>query len=139
MSNQHSVYHEFHLQPSRLKWVIHIVAWLILQILLYQLLISQWYFIAVLISVICSVFFIYQQPNIIYLGHLDGNEWTLVEQSKQKNITHRVNIVNMIDHLLYIIVFFDDDTEYSSIVIWQDQLSPTAWKALKTRSKYKQF
>lgn len=139
MSNQHSVYHEFHLQPSRLKWVIHIVAWLILQILLYQLLISQWYFIAVLISIICSVFFIYKQPNIIYLGHLDEDEWTLVEQSKQKNITHRVNIVNMIDHLLYIVVFFDDDTEYSSIVIWQDQLSPTAWKALKTRSKYKQF
>lgn len=138
MSNQHSVYHEFLLQSSRLKWVIHIVAWLILQILLYQLLISQWYFIAVLISVICSVFFIYQQPNIIYLGHLDGNEWTLVEQSKQNNITHRVHIVNMIDHLLYIVVFFDD-TEYSSIVIWQDQLSPTAWKALKTRSKYKQF
>lgn len=139
MSNQRSVYHEFHLQPSRLKWVIHIVAWLILQILLYQLLISQWYFIAVLISVICSVFFIYQQPNIIYLGHLDEDEWTLVEQSKQKNITHRVNIVNMIDHLLYIVVFFDDDTEYSSIVIWQDQVPANTWKALKTRSKYKQF
>lgn len=137
MVDTHRIYHEFHLKPSRLKWVIHAVAWLILQILLYQLLISQWWFIIFIISIGCSIFFIYKQPNIIYLGHLDGDEWTLVEQSKQKNINHHVEIVNMIDHLLYIVVFFDNDAEYSSIIIWQDQVSANTWKALKTRTKYK--
>lgn len=139
MIKNKTLYHEFHLQPSRIKWFIHAMAWLILQCLFFKLLKLEWWIIALLASSICSAYFIYTQKDWIYLGYLDDKTWTIVKQSKQKKMSQRVRIINMIDHQLYIHIDAVLEEQPISIVIWQDQVNDLSWKALKTRTKYKQF
>lgn len=139
MIKNKTLYHEFHLQPSRIKWFIHAMAWLILQCLFFKLLKLEWWIIALLASSICSAYFIYTQKDWIYLGYLDDKTWTIVKQSKQKKMSQRVRIINMIDHQLYINIDAVLEEQPISIVIWQDQVNDLSWKALKTRTKYKQF
>lgn len=139
MIKNQTIYHEFHLQPSRIKWIIHGATWLILQSIFFNLLKLEWWIIILILSSICSVYFIIKQQNWIYLGYLDDKAWTIVEQCKNKKKNHNLLVINMIDHQVYINIDAELEGQPISIIIWQDQVDRLSWKALKTRTKYKQF
>lgn len=134
-----SIYHEFQFRPSRLALICHGLVFLIVQIFLYQHLSPAFWAICCILFAITSLLFIYRQTQAIYLGHLDDEQWTLITQIKNKNHQQQVRISNMLNHGLYVVIYFDTQQNISPLVIWQDQLEPLKWKALKTQVQFKHF
>ena len=87
-----------------------------------------WLMIAVIILVISYLHF-YSQNRIIQLEYLADKEWTL---TKQKQKIQRDQIKKIIDHGLYIIIFFE---QHAPLAIWSDQLNWQDWKQLKVLAK----
>lgn len=139
MANKTSIHHDFKLQPSRLKYIIHSIAWLSFNAMLYALLPLHIWIFFILISLVLSLHFFWKEPKILYLGYLAEHEWTLIEQQKQKSITQHYQIINMIDHILYIVVYFHPQHQRPPIIIWQDQVNELTWKGLKTRAFLRNF
>lgn len=132
------MYNEFQFKPSRLMYLIHGFAFLALQCFLYAQLKPTFWVICFILHLIASLFFLYKIPKAVYLAYLDDEQWTLIIQHKTP-IKQRIIIQHMIDHLLYIVVYFESEQQKQSIIIWQDQLDSLHWKGLKTRAKFRHF
>lgn len=132
------MYNEFQFKPSRLMYIIHGLTFIALQVFLYWQLNLTFWIICFIIHLISSIIFIHSYHHILYLGHLDTHQWTLITQHKSQ-LKQQITIHHMIDHLCYIVIYFETEHRKQSIVVWQDQLDDLHWKGLKARAKLKHF
>lgn len=118
----------FHLKPSHYAIGFHVLILCIILVLFYAVLGSLLFLISCL--VLLSYYYFIKRPRAIAFAHLEQAEWTLIyPQMKQ-----RVHLNRVIDHQLYIAIYFDELS--SPIVVWCDQLSFFEWKSLKVLAKF---
>ena len=122
-------HHAFHLKRSRIVIVFQSVFFALMMFGLFQLLHPILCIVVLLVG--CVVWGIhFRQPYVEHLEQLDHAEWSL-KMSISTQIQRR-QIVKMLDHHFYIIVYFSD-SKLKPLVIWQDQMPLNSWKMLKTR------
>ena len=125
------VHNHYVLKRSRVAIVFQAILGLIISILLYvQLSVWLWLICTVILIVIVIKF--NQRPQLEYLYQLDDVEWSI--QLSGETRTHRVLMSHLIDHHLYISIYFSDKN-IKNCIIWMDQLETDAWKSLKIRAK----
>jgi predicted membrane channel-forming protein YqfA (hemolysin III family) len=121
----------FQLRRSRLAFVFQLIIFILLMALLQQLLPAWLWVICILLAVIGYAYGL-KVPEPIYFEHLDAREWSLL--SAQSEQVKRVSVSHMIDHQLYIVVYFQH-FRAKPLLIWIDQLPRQQWKALKKLAK----
>ncbi|WP_407304844.1 hypothetical protein [Acinetobacter sp.] len=121
----------FQLKRSRLAFVFQLSIFTLLIVLLQQLLSPWLWLIVVLLGVIAYVYGL-KVPQPMCFEHLDAREWSL--SSTKSSSIKRVSISHIIDHKLYIVVYFQHFQE-KPLLIWIDQLPLQQWKALKKLAK----
>ena len=118
----------FELQSSRFMIVLQLLIFIFLAILLYQVL-PLWIWLLCL-GIMAIVWFRFlQQPQVRRFEHLDGQDWSF-EFANSDLPVQRWQIVKMIDHHCYIILYFSS-SQNKNCIIWWDQLPVTQWKNLK--------
>jgi Ca2+/Na+ antiporter len=90
---------------------------------------TLWLLLVAIIILVVSYLYFYYQPQLIQLEYLDEQDWTLTDQ---KQHIQRDQIKKIIDHGLYIIIFFQ---QHQPLAIWCDQLDWQDWKRLKVLAK----
>ncbi|WP_122899936.1 hypothetical protein [Acinetobacter sp. B51(2017)] len=118
----------FQLQRSYLALVLQLVLCSVI-IAVLAMTLSLWLLCVAVLGLVLSYLYFYYQDRIIQLEYLDQQDWTLTSQ-KQK--VHRDQIKKIIDHGLYIIIFFE---QHPPLAIWCDQLDWPDWKRLKVLAK----
>lgn len=133
MANHHlmDIHRCFKLKPSRLSVMFQCLLLLFIAMSLYQVL-SIAVFILSIGLVNLSYFIFIRQAQIEQLEQLDASDWTLCYRQSGK--MQHAQIIKMIDHHLYIVIYFQS-TKLQPLIIWRDQLSEISWKSLKTRVK----
>lgn len=121
----------FQLKRSRLAFVFQLIIFTLMIVLLQQLLQPWLWLIVVLLGVIAYVYGL-KVPQPMYFEHLDARECSL--SSTKSSSIKRVSISHIIDHQLYIVVYFQHFQE-KPLLIWIDQLPLQQWKALKKLAK----
>jgi hypothetical protein len=121
----------FQLKRSRLAFVFQLMIFTLVIVLLQQLLAPWLWLLCVLLGVIVYVYGL-KVPQPMCFEHLDAREWSL--SSTKSSSIKRVSISHIIDHQLYIVVYFQQFQE-KPLLIWMDQLPLTQWKALKKLAK----
>ena len=122
----------FELQSSRFMIVLQLLIFIFLAILLYQVL-PLWIWLLCL-GIMAIVWFRFlQQPQVRRFEHLDGQDWSF-EFANSDLPVQRWQIVKMIDHHCYIVLYFSS-SQNKKCIIWWDQLPVTQWKNLKTLVK----
>ncbi len=117
----------FKLKPSRMAIMVQLSLLLGLLILFYSLLpLGLWLLCSVIGLISYSLFL--KTPRPVPFEYLDAEEWTL-QFCKAKHLD-RVVIRKIIDHQLYIVIYFQKN-QVKPLVIWSDQLSLVYWKKLK--------
>ena len=122
-------YHAFHLKRSRMVIVFQAVFFILMMFGLVQLLHPVVVVIVILVGFLLWIMH-FRQPYVEHLEQLDHAEWSL-KMSNSAQVQRR-QIVKMLDHRFYIIMYFSD-TKLKPLVIWQDQMPLNSWKMLKTR------
>ncbi len=118
----------FQLQRSYLALVLPLLLCSVI-IAVLAMTLSLWLLCVAVLGLVLSYLYFYYQDRIIQLEYLDQQDWTLTSQ-KQK--VHRDQIKKIIDHGLYIIIFFE---QHPPLAIWCDQLDWSDWKRLKILAK----
>ena len=121
----------FQLRRSRLAFVFQLIVFTLLILLLQQLL-SLWLWVLCILLAVIAYAYALKVPQPIYFEHLAAREWSL--SSTQSKQVKRVSVSHMIDHQLYIVVYFQHFRE-KPLLIWIDQLPRQQWKALKKLAK----
>ena len=122
----------FELQSSRFMIVLQLLIFIFLAILLYQVL-PLWIWLLCL-GIMAIVWFRFlQQPQVRRFEHLHGQDWSF-EFVNSDFPVQRWQIVKMIDHHCYIVLYFSS-SQNKNCIIWWDQLPVTQWKNLKTLVK----
>ncbi len=119
--------HCFQLKRSRLAYIFQLSIFALLVVLLQQLLPTWLWLLCIVLGVltyICGL----KAPQPFYFEHLHAREWSL-SHSKAEQVK-RVSISHLIDHQLYIVVYFQHVQE-KPLLIWVDQLPFKQWKELK--------
>ena len=118
----------FELQSSRFMIVLQLLIFIFLAILLYQVL-PLWIWLLCL-GIMAIVWFRFlQQPQVRRFEHLHGQDWSF-EFANSDLPVQRWQIVKMIDHHCYIVLYFSS-SQNKKCIIWWDQLPVTQWKNLK--------
>ncbi|MDO4222500.1 MAG: hypothetical protein Q4D05_00505 [Acinetobacter sp.] len=140
---KHSIFHEFQFRPSQLATLIHLSSLIIITILSYSLLALLYWLIFIGSLLILLFIFKRQYTHIIYLGHLDQEQWTLKTRQRHQEKLQRIRIQRMLNHQLYIIIEYQilnqTQSKSQSLIIWYDQLDQTHWKALQSRVSLQHF
>ena len=122
----------FELQSSRFMIVLQLLIFIFLAILLYHVL-PLWIWLLCL-GIMAIVWFRFlQQPQVRRFEHLDGQDWSF-EFANSDLPVQRWQIVKMIDHHCYIVLYFSS-SQNKNCIVWWDQLPVTQWKNLKTLVK----
>ena len=122
----------FELQSSRFMIVLQLLIFIFLAVLLYHVL-PLWIWLLCL-GIMAIVWFRFlQQPQVRRFEHLDGQDWSF-EFANSDLPVQRWQIVKMIDHHCYIVLYFSS-SQNKNCIIWWDQLPVTQWKNLKTLVK----
>ena len=122
----------FELQSSRFMIVLQLLIFIFLAILLYHVL-PLWIWLLCL-GIMAIVWFRFlQQPQVRRFEHLHGQDWSFEFVNSDLPV-QRWQIVNMIDHHCYIVLYFSS-SQNKNCIIWWDQLPVTQWKNLKTLVK----
>ena len=122
----------FELQSSRFMIVLQLLIFIFLAILLYQVL-PLWIWLLCL-GIMAIVWFRFlQQPQVRRFEHLHGQDWSFEFVNSDLPV-QRWQIVKMIDHHCYIVLYFSS-SQNKKCIIWWDQLPVTQWKNLKTLVK----
>ncbi len=122
----------FELQSSRFMIVLQLLIFIFLAILLYQVL-PLWIWLLCL-GIMAIVWFRFlQQPQVRRFEHLHGQDWSFEFVNSDLPV-QRWQIVKMIDHHCYIVLYFSS-SQNKNCIIWWDQLPVTQWKNLKTLVK----
>ena len=133
MANHHlmDIHRCFKLKPSRLSVMFQCLLLFFIAMSLYQVLTIA-VFILSIVLVNLTYFRFIRQAQIEQLEQLDPVEWTVCFKESRK--IQRLKIDKMIDHHLYIVIYFQSK-KLQPLIIWRDQLSEISWKSLKTRVK----
>ena len=122
----------FELQSSRFMIVLQLLIFISLTVLLYHLLpLGIWLLCLGIMAIVWFRFL--QQPQVRRFEHLDGQDWSF-EFANSDLPVQRWQIVKMIDHHCYIVLYFSS-SQNKNCIIWWDQLPVTQWKNLKTLVK----
>lgn len=121
----------FHLKPSRMAKIIHGLGFILMSSILYVLLIFWLWLVCVVLTWTSYLYFRSQQQQIRQFEYLADQDWSLYDVHQQQ--LKRVQINKIIDHHLYIVIYFQN--RQAHVVIWQDQLSRIEWKNLKILAK----
>ena len=122
----------FELQSSRFMIVLQLLIFISLTVLLYHLLPLGIWLLCLGIMVIVWFRFL-QQPQVRRFEHLHGQDWSFEFVNSDLPV-QRWQIVKMIDHHCYIVLYFSS-SQNKNCIIWWDQLPVTQWKNLKTLVK----
>ena len=118
----------FELQSSRFMIVLQLLIFIFLAVLLYHVLPLGIWLLCLAIMVIVWFRFL-QQPQVRRFEHLHGQDWSFEFVNSDLPI-QRWQIVKMIDHHCYIVLYFSS-SQNKKCIIWWDQLPVTQWKNLK--------
>ena len=122
----------FELQSSRFMIVLQLLIFILLAVLLYHVLpLGIWLLCLGIMAIVWFRFL--QQPQVRRFEHLDGQDWSF-EFANSDLPVQRWQIVKMIDHHCYIVLYFSS-SQNKNCIIWWDQLPVTQWKNLKTLVK----
>ena len=122
----------FELQSSRFMIVLQLIIFISLAVLLYHVLpLGIWLLCLGIMAIVWFRFL--QQPQVRRFEHLDGQDWSF-EFANSDLPVQRWQIVKMIDHHCYIVLYFSS-SQNKNCIIWWDQLPVTQWKNLKTLVK----
>lgn len=122
----------FELQYSRFSIVLQLLIFLGINFLSYLLLKPLFFFISFLFM--CGAWALFfKQSQIKKIENLEKNLWS-VEFSDQNLDIQQREILKIIDHHCYIMIYFSDP-QHKNLIIWWDQLSYFHWKNLKTLVK----
>ena len=121
----------FIVKRSYLAVMFHFLIFVVLMVVLYKLLTVWLWAICLLIAVVAYVMCM-RFPPMLLLQHLHEREWTLKSSKDEK--VKQVQISHVIDHRLYIVIYFQHFQE-KPLLIWCDQVAWKDWKRLKTLSK----
>ena len=125
------VHEQYVLKHSRLATVFQLLLFICITLIIYSL--CHWIVSILLISLMIGFWMAFKrQPSIQSLQQLEADLWSIQFQHDAK--VHRVRIHQMLDHGLYIMLYFEH-TQYRSLIIWRDQVDVLAWKGLRTRVK----
>ena len=125
------VKHSFHVQPSRYAGLIQGVFFVLIGSILYMQLIFSLWLVCMVMMLLSYGYFLAQQQQVSQLEYLADEDWSLYDVRHQQ--IQRVQIQKILDHHVYIVIFFQHKS--SSLMIWQDQLSHLEWKKLKVLAK----
>ena len=118
----------FELQSSRFMIVLQLLIFISLAVLLYHLLpLGIWLLCLGIMAIVWFRFL--QQPQVRRFEHLDGQDWSFEFVNSDLPV-QRWQIVKMIDHHCYIVLYFSS-SQNKNCIIWWDQLPVTQWKNLK--------
>ena len=122
----------FELQSSRFMIVLQLLIFIFLAVLLYHVLfLGIWLLWLAIMAIVWFRFL--QQPQVRRFEHLHGQDWSF-EFANSDLPVQRWQIVKMIDHHCYIVLYFSS-SQNKNCIIWWDQLPVTQWKNLKTLVK----
>lgn len=118
----------FELQSSRFMIVLQLLIFISLAVLLYHVLpLGIWLLCLGIMAIVWFRFL--QQPQVRRFEHLHGQDWSF-EFANSDLPVQRWQIVKMIDHHCYIVLYFSS-SQNKNCIIWWDQLPVTQWKNLK--------
>ena len=118
----------FELQSSRFMIVLQLLIFIFLAVLLYHVLpLGIWLLCLGIMAIVWFRFI--QQPQVRRSEHLHGQDWAF-EFANSDLPVQRWQIVKMIDHHCYIVLYFSS-SQNKNCIIWWDQLPVTQWKNLK--------
>ncbi|ENU35370.1 MULTISPECIES: protein YgfX [Acinetobacter] len=118
----------FELQSSRFMIVLQLLIFISLAVLLYHVLpLGIWLLCLGIMAIVWFRFL--QQPQVRRFEHLHGQDWSF-EFVNSDFPVQRWQIVKMIDHHCYIVLYFSS-SQNKKCIIWWDQLPVTQWKNLK--------
>ena len=118
----------FELQSSRFMIVLQLLIFIFLAVLLYHLLpLGIWLLCLGIMAIVWFRFL--QQPQVRRFEHLHGQDWSFEFVNSDLPV-QRWQIVKMIDHHCYIVLYFSS-SQNKNCIIWWDQLPVTQWKNLK--------
>ena len=122
----------FELQSSRFMIVLQLLIFISLAVLLYHVLpLGIWLLCLGIMAIVWFRFL--QQPQVRRFEHLHGQDWSFEFVNSDLPV-QRWQIVKMIDHHCYIVLYFSS-SQNKKCIIWWDQLPVTQWKNLKTLVK----
>lgn len=121
----------FQLKTSRLAYVFQLSIYAILMLVLYQLLPLAMWLISLIAGFVLYLFFL-RGPQHHKLQHLDGRDWSLTLKAQAD--VQRVQISHIVDHRLYIVIYFQH-FRAKPMLVWCDQLPLIQWKALKVLTR----
>ena len=122
----------FELQYSRFMIVLQLLIFIFLAVLLYHVLpLGIWLLCLGIMAIVWFRFL--QQPQVRRFEHLHGQDWSFEFVNSDLPV-QRWQIVKMIDHHCYIVLYFSS-SQNKNCIIWWDQLPVTQWKNLKTLVK----
>ncbi|EPF93200.1 protein YgfX [Acinetobacter gyllenbergii] len=122
----------FELQYSRFAFVLQLLLFLFIVGLVYPLLTFWWWLLSVVMMSIAWLLFL-QQPQIKRFQYLDHQDYSFEFSDPTLKIQRR-QIVKILDHQLYIALYFSHK-KHKPCIIWWDQLSHSQWKKLKVQAK----
>lgn len=118
----------FELQSSRFMIVLQLLIFISLAVLLYHVLpLGIWLLCLGIMAIVWFRFL--QQPQVRRFEHLHGQDWSFEFVNSDLPV-QRWQIVKMIDHHCYIVLYFSS-SQNKKCIIWWDQLPVTQWKNLK--------
>ena len=122
----------FELQSSRFMIVLQLLIFIFLAVLLYHVLpLGIWLLCLGIMAIVWFRFL--QQPQVRRFEHLHGQDWSFEFVNSDLPV-QRWQIVKMIDHHCYIVLYFSS-SQNKNCIIWWDQLPVTQWKNLKLLTK----
>ena len=121
----------FQLQRSRIAVIFQLIVFMLLMGLLYKLMSPISWLLCLLFAAGAYVYHLKVAP-VVSFEHLDQQEWSLCSLNAKH--MQRVSISHIIDHQLYMVVYFQP-LQQKPLLIWIDQLSRVQWKALKQLAK----
>ncbi|MCU4579810.1 hypothetical protein KTJ32_02185 [Acinetobacter gyllenbergii] len=122
----------FELQYSRFAFVLQLLLFILILSVLYPLLPLWWWLLSVVMMSIAWLLFL-QQPQIRRFQYLDHQDCSFEFSDPTLKIQRR-QIVKILDHQLYIALYFSHK-KHKPCIIWWDQLSYSQWKKLKVQAK----
>lgn len=126
--NQHQRYE---LKPSRIALGFQLLCLAIICSLWFAIL-NVWISLCLFIIALLSLKWFRKRQQVQSLAQLELNQWVIQYQDLEQ--AQHVQIKQMIDHALYIVVYFYEKKQ-PTLIIWQDQVEHLAWKSLKSRVK----
>lgn len=115
----------FQLKPSLFALGFHILIFSLILWFAY-ILVAWWLNLLIFFGLLLSYGYFFYQSRIQFFAYLDEKEWTLIDQYK---IKQRAELEYVIDHQMYIVLYFHPMK--APVVVWRDQLSLQQWKNLK--------